>query len=86
MPVGEMEMLLAAGLAPMEVIEAATRVSADLCGHGAELGTLEPGMLADVIVVDGDPLADLQAMSAVTLVIRSGEIAFISEGMLSAGE
>jgi imidazolonepropionase-like amidohydrolase len=86
MPVGEMAMLLAAGLSPMDVIEAGTRVSAYACGHGGELGTLEPGKLADVIVVDGDPLKDLQAMSAVVLVIKNGEIAVISEGMLSAGE
>jgi imidazolonepropionase-like amidohydrolase len=86
MPVGEMEMLLAAGLGPMDVIQAGTRVSAYACGHGDELGTLEPGKLADVIVVDGDPLEDLQAMTEVVLVIRNGEIAFISEGMLSAAE
>ena len=86
MPVGEMEMLLATGLTPMEVIEAGTRHSAHVCGHGGELGTLEPGMLADVIVVDGDPLEDIQAMGEVVLVIKNGEIAVVSEGMLSAGE
>lgn len=82
MPVREMEMLLAAGLTPMEVIEAGTRISARVCGHGDELGTLQPGMLADVIVVDGDPLEDLQAMSQVVLVIKNGEIAVIAEGMV----
>lgn len=86
MPVGEMELLLAAGLTPMDVIETSTRHSAYVCGHGGELGTLEPGRLADVIVVDGDPLEDLQAMSRVVLVIKNGEIAVISEGMLSADE
>jgi imidazolonepropionase-like amidohydrolase len=68
------------------VIEAGTRHSASVCGHGCELGTLEPGRLADVIAVDGDPLKDLQAMSRVVLVIKNGEIAVISEGMLSADE
>jgi len=86
MSVREMELLLAAGLTPMEVIEASTRHSASVCGHGGELGTLEPGRLADVIVVDGDPLKDLQAMNQVVLVIKNGEIAVISEGMLSANE
>jgi imidazolonepropionase-like amidohydrolase len=79
-----MEMLIAAGLTPMEVIEAGTHHAASVCGHGDELGTLGPGMLADVIVVDGDPLDDLQALSQVALVIKNGEIALISEGMLSA--
>jgi imidazolonepropionase-like amidohydrolase len=66
----------------MEVLEAGTRVSARVCGHGDELGTLEVGKLADLIVVDGDPLEDLQAMSRVTLVIKNGEIAVVSEGLL----
>lgn len=79
MPLGEMEMLHAAGLTPLEVIEAGTRQSAFVCGHGGELGTLEPGMLADIVVVDGNPLEDLQAMSRVILVIKNGEIAVISE-------
>jgi imidazolonepropionase-like amidohydrolase len=82
MPLGEMKMLLAAGLTPMEVIEAGTRQSAIVCGHGDELGTLEPGKLADLIVVDGDPLQDMQAMSRVVLVIKNGEIAVISEEMI----
>ncbi len=81
MPVGEMEMLLAAGLTPMDVIEASTRVSAYACGHGDELGTLEPNKLADVIVVDGDPLENLQVMSRVVFVIKNGEIATISTGI-----
>ena len=84
MPVGEMEMLQAAGLTPMEVLEAGTRVSARVCGQGDELGTLEAGKLADLIVVDGDPLEDLQAMSRVTLVIKYGEIAVVSAGLQGA--
>jgi imidazolonepropionase-like amidohydrolase len=80
MPLGEMEMLHAAGLTPMEVIEAGTRVSAIACGHGGELGTLAPGKQADVIVVDGNPLEDLQVMSEVVLVMKNGQIAVISEG------
>jgi imidazolonepropionase-like amidohydrolase len=86
MPVGEMEMLLAACLTPEEVIVAGTRIAATICGHGDELGTLAPGMLADVIVVDGDPLEDVAAMGEVVLIIRSGEIARISEGMLAPGK
>lgn len=75
MPVGEMELLLAAGLAPAEVIQTATRYAAYACGQGEQLGTLKPRKLADVIVVDGDPLADIGAMSEVTAVIKDGQIA-----------
>jgi imidazolonepropionase-like amidohydrolase len=79
MPLREMRLLLAAGLTPMEVIQAGTRHAAYVCGHGGELGTLEPGKLADVIVVDGDPLADLEAMGRVTVVIKGGQVAYSSE-------
>jgi imidazolonepropionase-like amidohydrolase len=75
MPIGEMEMLHAAGLTRLEVIEAATRHSAYACGHEDQLGTIEPGKVADVITVDGDPLEDLQVMSRVILVIKGGKIA-----------
>ncbi len=78
-PLGEIEMLQAAGLTPMDVIEAGTRHAAEACGQGDQLGTLAPGMLADIIVVDGDPLQDLGALSQVVLVIRNGELGFISE-------
>jgi imidazolonepropionase-like amidohydrolase len=74
-PIDEMEMLHAAGLTRLEVIEAATRHAAYVCGHGDELGTLEPGKVADVIVLDGNPLEDFQAMSNVVLVIKGGDIA-----------
>lgn len=79
MPLHEMELLQAAGLTPMEVIEAGTRHAAEVSGHGEELGTLEPGKLADLIVVDGNPLTDLGAMSRVVIVIKNGEIAFRAE-------
>jgi imidazolonepropionase-like amidohydrolase len=79
MPLREMKPLLKAGLTLMEVIEAGTRNAAFVCGHGDELGTLEPGRLADVIVVDGDPLVDIETMARVVLVLKGGEIAFTSE-------
>jgi len=74
MPLREMQLLLGAGLTPMQVIEAGTRIAARVCGHGDELGTLQPGRLADVIILDGDPLADLEAMQRVTVVIKGGQI------------
>ncbi len=76
MPLREMELLLAAGLTPMEVIEAATRHSAYVCGQGEVLGTLEPGKLADLIVLDGNPLQDIAVMDQVIFVVKSGEIVF----------
>ncbi len=79
MPLTEMNLLMAAGLSPMEVIEAGTRHAAFVCGQDAELGTLEAGKLADIIVVDGDPLGDLRAMERVVAVIKGGEVAHVQD-------
>ena len=76
MPLREMKLLLAAGLKPLEVIEAGTRNSAYVCGHGDELGTLQAGKLADVIVVNGNPLDDIEAMRHLIVVISNGQIAY----------
>jgi len=75
-PLLEMEMLLEAGLSPMDVIVAGTRNAARVCGREGDLGTLEPGKLADVIVVDGDPLSDLVGtLGRVVTVVRGGVVA-----------
>jgi len=62
------------GLAPLAALQAATRNAANLCGAGDRLGTLELGKLADILVVDGDPLADLNALARVQLVMKGGSI------------
>ncbi|MEJ2679260.1 MAG: amidohydrolase family protein, partial [Gemmatimonadota bacterium] len=73
LPLLELEMLGRAGLSPMDVLMAATRNGARVCGRRWDLGTLEPGKLADHIVVDGDPLADpVTALRNVRLVMRGG--------------
>jgi imidazolonepropionase-like amidohydrolase len=71
-----MKLLLAAGLTPLEVIEAGTRNAAYVCGHGDELGTLQAGKLADVIVVNGNPLDDIAALQHLIAVISNGQIAY----------
>lgn len=55
----ELALLARAGLDPMEVIVAATRIGAEALGLDQELGTLEPGKLADAVVLDADPLIDV---------------------------
>jgi enamidase len=79
MPLDEMAFLQAAGLSQMEVIEAATRHAAYVCGQSDELGTLEMGRLADLIVVDGNPLDDLNAMDSVSYVVKDGEVVLSPE-------
>lgn len=70
----ELRNLEAAGLSPLEVISAATRMSADELGMGDSLGTIEPGKLADLLVLNRDPLRDLGALRDIVHVIKGGQI------------
>jgi hypothetical protein len=70
----EMELLVEAGLSPMEAIMAATKVGADYLGKGDILGTVEEGKLADLIVVHGDPLRNITETRRIDAVIKDGEI------------
>lgn len=74
----EIQLLHNAGLTPLEVIESATRHAAAVCGQGHDLGTLEAGKLADILIVDGNPVADLGALENVMLVIKGGEVAHVA--------
>jgi imidazolonepropionase-like amidohydrolase len=69
-----LELLHRAGLSPMEVIVAATSLAAKAIGMEREVGSLKPGLHADLIYVDGDPLADLGALSRVEAVVLGGEL------------
>lgn len=73
-PLREMDLLQQAGLSSQEIIEAATRQAAYVCGQADILGTLEMGKLADLIIVTGNPLADINALDSVMYVIKNGEI------------
>jgi imidazolonepropionase-like amidohydrolase len=72
--VPEMEFMVRLGLVDGNygVIRSATVVSAQLNGLADRLGTLEPGKVADLIVVDGDPTRDLAALSQVKMTFRDG--------------
>lgn len=72
----EMEALVESGMTPLQVISAATKTNAEILDRGEELGTIEPGKLADVIVVDGNPLADIRALDDVTHVLKGGAVVF----------
>jgi len=70
----EMEFLVGAGLTPMQAIQAATKVGAQYLGQEKELGTIEAGKLADLIVLSGDPLKDIRQSRTVELVIKDGAV------------
>ena len=73
MPIHEIQWMREAGMTPMQIIVAATRNGARSCDMVSELGTLEAGKLADILVVDGNPLSDIHALSKARLVLREGK-------------
>ena len=68
----EMSALVDVGMTPIQVISAATKNNAEIVGRSDELGTIEPGKLADILVVDGDPLFDINVLGYVSFVIKDG--------------
>lgn len=72
--INEMKNFVAAGFTVPEVLRIATRSNAEILDMGDRLGTLEPGKLADVLVVAGKPDADLDDLKNVDVVIRDGNI------------
>lgn len=62
------------GLTPMEAIQSATINAADLIGKSSEFGSIKEGKLADIIAVDGDPLADIKLLERVSFVMKDGKI------------
>lgn len=68
----ELGFLKDAGLSDEEVLASATRVGADILGMPDKLGTLEPGKLADLLIVGADPLQDIQNLRDVRTVIANG--------------
>lgn len=69
----EIELLGRAGIAPMDVISSATRISAKMMGLQDLIGTVEVGKRADLIVVQHDPLEDLAALRSLLWTIKGGE-------------
>lgn len=73
----ELTHLVALGMTPLQAITAGTRTAAELLGLDGETGTLEPGKRADLVLCEGDPLADIALLADpanVVLVAQAGEI------------
>jgi imidazolonepropionase-like amidohydrolase len=70
----EIELYVQAGMTPLEAIQSATIVSARAMKLDGELGTVEAGKRADLILVDGDPLADIRNLRKVSRVITNGRV------------
>ncbi len=70
----ELRAFVDSGLSPARVLSAATRVNARILGRGSDLGTIEAGKLADILVVRGNPLADIGNLKNVEIVVKDGRI------------
>lgn len=70
----ELRLMHQAGLSPMEVLKAATLGGAKVMGRADDLGTIEEGKLADLIVVENNPLEDLAHLTDIRLVIKGGHV------------
>jgi imidazolonepropionase-like amidohydrolase len=74
MPITEIRLMKEAGMTPMQIIVAGTMNAASVCNLENELGTIEPGKIADIIIVKDNPLEDLESLLNVQMVIHNGEI------------
>ena len=69
----EMELMVQAGIPPAQVLVAATKTAAEYLGQDS-LGTIERGKLADLVIVDGNPLEDIKKTRNIEVVIKEGRI------------
>ncbi|MDU0371760.1 amidohydrolase family protein [Hymenobacter endophyticus] len=70
----EFRYMVEAGMPAYEALRSATVSAAELLGQTSTLGTLEPGKLADVVAVEGDPVQDINAMQRVRFVMKQGVV------------
>jgi imidazolonepropionase-like amidohydrolase len=68
----EFELMVQGGMTPGAALAAATRVAAELLGKGADIGTIAPGKIADLVAVPGDPLQDVSVLTRPMAVFQAG--------------
>jgi imidazolonepropionase-like amidohydrolase len=66
--------LVRGGLSALDALRAATINGAELTGRDKDIGSIEPGKFADIVAVEGDPLADITVMEKVVFVMKGGEV------------
>jgi Tol biopolymer transport system component/imidazolonepropionase-like amidohydrolase len=75
----ELVQMVKAGISPYQTLRAATIVPAEMLGVARDLGTVEPGKIADLVFVEGNPLVDIRDASKVRKVMKSGRLYDIDE-------
>lgn len=79
----EFEYLVEAGVKPIDAIMMGTRNAAELLGKPEQVGSIQPGRYADVVAVDGDPLADIKILQNVQFVMKGGKVYKANGAMLA---
>jgi imidazolonepropionase-like amidohydrolase len=74
MPVTEIGLMQEAGMTNMQIIVAGTRNAAIVCNRGKEIGTIEEGKIADILILNDNPIEDIDALTDVFMVIHNGAI------------
>ncbi|QOR70962.1 amidohydrolase family protein [Ruania alkalisoli] len=82
--VREIEFMVEAGMSPHAAMVSATSAGANWLGRAGEIGALVPGAAADLLVLDGDPLADISALRSMHAVVQAGRAVRDDRGMLHA--
>ena len=72
----ELDAMMSGGMTAMQAITAATAIPARMLGLEGQIGSIQPGKQADLLVVDGNPIEDISALSRVRLVMQAGRIVF----------
>jgi imidazolonepropionase-like amidohydrolase len=81
----ELELLVQAGLKPFDVLTIATHNGAALLGKADQLGSVEPGKLADLLLLNADPTADIENVKKIAFVMKGGQIIDESKLPLAGG-
>jgi Tol biopolymer transport system component/imidazolonepropionase-like amidohydrolase len=77
----ELEQYVSGGLTPLEALRSATSANAQALGMGADLGAIAPGRFADLVMLDGNPLANIRDLRKVRRVMKDGEL-YLAEALV----